>query len=234
MSRLSVLLADDDAAILEAIADFLSWKGLSADCARNGHQVLELCRHNHYDVLILDVMMPGMSGFSLCEQLRRQGMTTPILLLTALDQLDDKVRGFTAGADDYLIKPFAMDELICRIEALSRRVSRQQLRLLRFGPLELDVELQQARRDHQLLQLTPQGFTLLRHLIAHAPRVISRRELEQAIWGDEPPDSDALRSLLYQLRTQLDKPFPCPLLHTFRGRGVCLRLPETPTPEDSP
>lgn len=226
MSKPCVLLADDDTGILEGIADFLAWRGFVVDCAHSGLQAQELCRHNHYDVLVLDVMMPGLSGFSLCEQLRQEGVTTPILFLTALDQLDDKIRGFAAGADDYLVKPFAMDELVCRIEALSRRISRQQLRLLRFGPLELDVEQQQARREGVLLNLTPQGFTLLRYLIAHAPRVINRRELEQAIWRDEPPDSDALRSLLYQLRAQLDKPFEYPLVQTRRGQGVCLQLPE--------
>lgn len=234
MPQLSVLLADDDPGILESIADFLTWRGISVDCARTGEQALELSRQQHHDVLVLDVMMPGISGFALCLQLRQLGITTPILLLTALDQVSDKVTGFSAGADDYLVKPFAMDELVCRIEALSRRVSRQQLRLLRFGPLELDVELQQARRDDVPLQLTPQGFTLLRHLIAHAPRVVSRRELEQAIWGDEPPDSDALRSLLYQLRTQLDKPFSYPLLHTRRGSGVYLQLPDVPDKAETP
>lgn len=225
MTAFSVLLADDDAGILEGIADFLTWRGFVVDCARNGTQALTLCRQHRYDVLVLDVMMPGLSGLSLCEQLRQEGVTTPILFLTALDQLDDKIRGFSAGADDYLVKPFAMDELVCRIEALSRRVSRQQVRLLRFGPLELDVEQQRASRDGKALQLTPQGFTLLRYLVAHAPRVIGRQELERALWGDEPPDSDALRSLIYQLRTQLDRPFEYPLLHTKRGQGVGLQLP---------
>lgn len=225
MSSVSVLLADDDADILEGIADFLVWRGLLVDCASNGSRALTLCRESHHDVLVLDVMMPGLNGLSLCEQLRQEGITTPILLLTALDQLDDKVRGFAAGADDYLVKPFAMDELVCRIQALSRRVSRQQLRLLHFGPLTLDVEQQQAQRDGINLKLTPQGFRLLRYLVAHAPRVISRQELEQTLWGDEPPDSDALRSLLYQLRTRLDRPFDYPLIHTLRGQGISLQLP---------
>jgi DNA-binding response OmpR family regulator len=223
MPHLSVLLADDDPAILEGIADFLIWRGFLMDCARNGQQALRLCQQNRYDVLVIDIMMPGLSGLSLCEQLRREGVTTPFLFLTALDQLDDKVRGFAAGADDYLVKPFAMDELACRIEALSRRVSRQQLRLLRYGPLEVDVEQQRATRNGTPLMLTPQGFTLLRHLVSHAPRLISRRELEQAIWGDTPPDSDALRSLIYQLRSQLDKPFEQPMLITRRGQGIGLQ-----------
>lgn len=226
MTALTVLLAEDDPGIQEGIADFLQWRGIEVDCARDGEQALGLCRQHHYDVLVLDIMMPRMSGLSLCEQLRSEGVTTPILMLTALDTLDDKVRGFQAGTDDYLVKPFAMDELVCRVQALSQRVSRQQVRLLRHGPVELDVEQQQVRRDGQLLQLTPQAFQLMRYLLARAPRVVSRGELEQAIWGEAPPDSDALRSLLYQLRSQLDKPFSYPLLHTRRGQGVCLALPE--------
>jgi len=229
MSAVSVLLADDDADILEGIADFLTWRGFLVDCASNGSRALALCRENQHDVLVLDVMMPGLNGLTLCEQLRREGVTTPILFLTALDQLDDKIRGFSAGADDYLVKPFAMDELVCRLQALSRRVSRQQLRLMQFGPLRLDMERQQASREGTSLKLTPQGFSLLSYLVSHAPRVISRQELERALWGDDPPDSDALRSLLYQLRTQLDRPFDYPLLHTRRGQGISLQLPgETP------
>jgi len=226
---MNVLVADDDTAILEGIADFLQWRGISVDCARQGRQALNLCQQNRYDVLVLDVMMPGLNGLELCEQLRRQGVTTPILFLTALDTLDDKIRGFESGADDYLVKPFAMDELVCRVRALSQRVSRHQLRLLQYGPVELDVERQQACRDGQILQLSPQVFNLLRYLVSHAPRVIGRAELEQAIWGDDPPDSDALRSLLYQLRAQLDKPFAYPMLTTRRGQGVCLLTPDSQT-----
>ncbi len=226
MAALTVLLAEDDPGIQQGITDFLEWRGIEVDCARDGKQALSLCQQNRYDVLILDIRMPRLNGLDLCQQLRAEGVTTPILMLTALDTLDDKVRGFQAGTDDYLVKPFAMDELVCRVQALSQRVSRQQVRVLRYGPLELDVELQQVRRDGQRLHLMPQSFQLLRYLLARAPRVVSRSELEQAIWGGEPPDSDALRSLLYQLRTQLDKPFSYPLLHTLRGRGVCLALPE--------
>lgn len=226
MTALTVLLAEDDPGVQEGIADFLQWRGIEVDCARDGIQALNLCRQHHYDVLVLDIMMPRMSGLNLCEQLRREGVTTPVLMLTALDTLDDKIRGFQAGTDDYLVKPFAMDELVCRVQALSQRVSRQHVRLLRHGPVELDVELQQAHRDGQLLNLTPQAFQLLRYLLARAPRVVSRSELEQAIWGDALPDSDALRTLIYQLRTQLDKPFSSALIHTRRGQGICLALPE--------
>lgn len=226
MTTLTVLLAEDDAGIQEGIADFLQWRGIDVDCARDGEQALSLCRRNRYDVLILDIMMPRLNGLELCDRLRGEGVTTPILMLTALDTLNDKVRGFEAGTDDYLVKPFAMDELVCRVKALSQRVSRQQVRLLRYGPVVLDVEQQQAKRDGRPLNLTPQAFLLLRYLLARAPRVVSRGELEQVIWGDAPPDSDALRSLLYQLRVQLDKPFASALLHTRRGQGVCLALPE--------
>lgn len=228
-NTLKVLVADDDPQILEGVADYLEWHGILADCARTGEQALNLCRSNRYDVLVLDVMMPRLDGRALCEQLRRDGSTTPVLFLTALDTLDDKIRGFEAGADDYLVKPFAMAELLYRVRALSQRVSRQQVQQLEVGPLRLDLGGQQAHREGELLSLTPQAFQLLHYLAAQSPRLISRDELEQALWGEEPPESDALRSLLYQLRQKLDKPFAQPMLHTRRGQGVCLLVPEAQT-----
>ncbi|MFC6668921.1 response regulator transcription factor [Marinobacterium aestuariivivens] len=230
---MKVLVADDDADILAGIADFLEWRGIATDCASNGDQVLELCRQNRYDVLILDVMMPRLDGLSCCERLRADGFTTPILFLTALDTLEDKIRGFQAGADDYLIKPFAMAELVCRVEALSLRISRQQLRKLTFGPLQLDVEQGTATRDGVPLALTPLTFKLLRHLVARAPRMISREELEHQIWGSDPPSSDALRSHLYQLRMQLDRPFRQPMLETRRGVGFRLTDPTAREPHET-
>ncbi len=222
---MNVLVADDDANILAGIVDFLQWRGIDTDCASHGGQVLELCRQNNYDVLILDIMMPRVDGLSACEQLRALGVTTPILFLTALDTLDDKVRGFQVGADDYLVKPFAMAELVCRVQALGKRESRQMLRTLSFGPLELDVEQATATREGRPLTLTALSFKLLKHLVAKAPRAVTREELEHLIWGDNPPSSDALRSHLYQLRMQLDKPFSQPMLTTVRGIGFRLTLP---------
>lgn len=230
---MKVLVADDDANILAGIADFLEWRGIDTDCAGNGSQVLELCRQNHYDVLVLDVMMPRLDGLSCCERLRAEGFSTPILFLTALDTLDDKIRGFKAGADDYLIKPFAMAELVCRIEALSQRVSRRKLRRLAFGPLELDVERGTAARDGVELALTPLTFKLLKYLVAKAPRTVSREELEHQIWGSDLPSSDALRSHLYQLRMQLDKPFAQPMLETRRGVGFRLTAPNGQQPDEA-
>ncbi|WP_245578310.1 response regulator transcription factor [Marinobacterium litorale] len=224
-NRLKVLVADDDPQILEGLVDYLEWRDIIVDCARTGEQALNLCRDNRYDVLVLDVMMPRLDGRALCEQLRRDGTATPILFLTALDTLEDKVLGFEAGADDYLVKPFAMAELFYRIQALSKRVSRQQLRRLAVGELELDLDTQQAVRAGQRLNLTPQAFQLLHYLAAQSPRLISRAELEDVLWGDEPPESDALRSLIYQLRQKLDKPFPQPMLNTRRGQGICLHNP---------
>ncbi|GGO81240.1 hypothetical protein GCM10011348_19810 [Marinobacterium nitratireducens] len=225
---MKVLVADDDANILAGIADFLEWRGIETDCATNGNQVLELCRQNRYDVLILDVMMPRLDGLSACERLRSEGCSTPILFLTALDTLDDKIRGFRAGADDYLVKPFAMAELVCRVEALSHRISRQKLRQLSFGPLELDVEQGTATRDGAPLALTPLTFRILKLLVARAPAMVTREELEHELWGSEPPGSDALRSHLYQLRMQLDKPFSQPMLETRRGVGFRLVEPMPP------
>jgi len=226
-----VLVADDDVDILTTIADQLELHGIDVDCAHNGNQALALAQDQRYDVIILDIMMPGRDGLSTCQALRSNSCTTPILFLTARDTIDDKVMGFTTGADDYLVKPFAMTELICRITALSQRVSRQQVRTLTYGELSLDVEQGVARRGGQALRLNALQFKLLRLLVSQAPNIVSRQQMEQTLWQDELPDSDALRSHLYQLRQILDKPFNYPMLETVRGMGY--RLLDTDTQGNS-
>ncbi|MDN2660108.1 MULTISPECIES: response regulator transcription factor [Neptunomonas] len=221
-----VLVADDDIDILTTIADQLELHGIDVDCAKNGNQALTLSQSQHYDVIVLDIMMPGRDGLSTCQALRHEGCTTPILFLTARDTLDDKITGFSTGADDYLVKPFAMKELVYRIKALSQRVSRQHVRTLKYGELELDVEQGSASRAGHPLKLNALQFRLLRLLVSQAPNIVSRQRMEQTLWQDEPPDSDALRSHLYQLRQIIDKPFTYPMLETIRGMGY--RLLDTP------
>jgi len=224
-----VLVVDDDADILTTIADQLELHGITVDCAMNGNQAIGLVDENRYDVIVLDVMMPGSDGLSACRQLRDRGCTVPILFLTARDTLEDKVSGFDVGADDYLVKPFAMKELLCRIHALGRRISRQQARTLSFGELTLDLEQASVRRAGKLLRLNQLQFRLLRCLMIRAPQVVTREQLEHELWKDAPPDSDALRSHLYQLRQVIDRPFDYPMLETVRGMGYRLSLSR---PED--
>ncbi|WP_420555145.1 response regulator transcription factor [Neptuniibacter marinus] len=217
-----ILLTDDDPDILSTIADHLELHNMTVDFAYNGEQALFLLTDNHYDVIVLDIMMPKLDGLLTCEALRNQGNTTPILMLTARDTLDDKVTGFQQGADDYLVKPFAMRELICRIEALGQRISRNKARTIHFGELELDLEQKNACRAGQQLHLNPLQFRLLKLLITQAPKIANREQIEQTLWQDNPPDSDALRSHFYQLRNIIDKPFTYPMLETIRGVGYRL------------
>jgi len=217
-----VLLVEDDRDLAASVADYLALEQIDVDHAYNGQAGLTLGRSGHYDVLLLDLMLPRMDGLTLCEKLREQGIDTPVLMLTARDTLDDKVAGFRAGTDDYLVKPFAMEELIVRIQALAKRRS-GQMRKLQVADLTLDLSARQAERAGQALKLTPSGWTLLETLMRSSPSVLSKRELEQALWPDDAPDSNALKVHLYHLRQQVDKPFDQALIHTLPGQGFVLK-----------
>jgi len=194
------------------------------DCAYNGEQALNLVQKNNYDVIVLDVMMPKLNGINTCQKIRANGCTTPIIFLTARDTLDDKIVGFNAGGDDYLVKPFAMDELLCRIQALSKRVSRQAISQLQYGELLIDLDSKQVYRNDQLLNLNQIQYKLLKQLITQAPKIVTREQLEYEIWQGEPPDSDSFRSHLYQLRQIVDKPYTFDILKTVRNQGYKLAL----------
>jgi len=217
-----VLVVDDDPDILSTVVDHLELQGIIADCASSGQQALGLTERNRYDVIVLDVMMPGLDGLSTCRALRQQGSTVPILFLTARDTLDDKIDGFDAGGDDYLVKPFHMRELASRVKALSQRISHQGAQRLCFGELSLDLERHDASRGSLRLSLSPVQFAILKSLIHRAPSVVKREQLEREVWQDHPPDSDALRTHIYQLRSILDKPFSFKMLRTVRGQGFQL------------
>jgi DNA-binding response OmpR family regulator len=219
---MKVLIADDDVDILATVADQCELQDILCDCAANGGQVLELYKRNNYEVIVLDVSMPGKSGLWACQQLRSIGCTTPIIFLTARDTLDDRLTGFSAGADDYLVKPFFMQELICRLYALGRRSSKQNARQIECGPLLLDLDQQAAWREGVQLNITDAQFKILKLLALRAPKVVTREELEDELWFDEAPDSDALRSHLYQLRLALDRPHEIKMLNTLRNRGYQL------------
>jgi len=221
---MQVLIVDDEVDILTTIADQLSLDNIITDCAYNGEQALNLVQKNNYDVIVLDVMMPKLNGINTCQKIRANGCTTPIIFLTARDTLDDKIVGFNAGGDDYLVKPFAMDELLCRIQALSKRVSRQAISQLQYGELLIDLDSKQVYRNDQLLNLNQIQYKLLKHLITQAPKIVTREQLEYEIWQGEPPDSDSFRSHLYQLRQIVDKPYTFDILKTVRNQGYKLAL----------
>ncbi|HEY6612392.1 MAG TPA: response regulator transcription factor [Pseudomonas sp.] len=218
-----ILLVEDNRDILANLADYLTLKGYSVDCAQDGLSGLNLATSGHYDLLVLDVMLPGLDGYSLCRRLREEARSAvPVIMLTARDQLDDRLLGFQAGADDYLVKPFALSELAARIEAVLRRSQGGGRRLLQVADLDYDLDTLEVSRGGRRLKLNPLGLKLLALLMQKSPHVVRRDALEEALWGDDCPDSDSLRSHIHQLRQVIDKPFPRPLLHTVHGLGYRL------------
>ena len=222
LNNINVLLVEDDCDLAAAVHDYLLLDQIQVDHAFNGQAGLQLASQQHYHVILLDLMLPRMNGISVCQHLRKQGVDTPILMLTARDNLDDKREGFQAGTDDYLVKPFAMVELSMRIQALAKRRS-SQARVLQVADLKLDLDIAQASRQGQVLKLSPSSWTLLKNLAQASPQKLSRQQLEEALWPDSPPDSNSLKVHLFHLRKQLDKPFTKPLLHTLPNQGFVLK-----------
>lgn len=219
-----ILLVEDNRGISEMVGEFLERRGYGLDYASDGVTGLHLAVSNSYDVIILDLMLPGMDGLELCRKLRADAKkSTPVLMLTARDTLDDKLTGLDAGADDYLVKPFEIRELEARVRALIRRDRRQvSAEVLKVGDLVLDTATLRLTRGGQELTVSPIGLKLLGILMRESPRVVSRRDIEREVWGDLLPDSDTLRSHLYNLRKIIDKPFQRPLLHTIHSAGYRL------------
>jgi DNA-binding response OmpR family regulator len=219
-----VLLVEDTRQIAEMVGEYLESQGYSLDYAPDGASGLNLASQNSYDVIILDVMLPGIDGLTLCRRLRGEGKnSTPILMLTARDTLDDKLQGLDAGADDYLVKPFAMRELGARVRVLIRRERREVAsQVLRVGDLTLDTATLEVTRAGKSIVVTPLGLQILTILMRESPRVVTRRAIEREVWGDALPDSDTLRSHVYNLRAVIDKPFDKTLLHTLHSSGYRL------------
>jgi DNA-binding response OmpR family regulator len=226
----SILIIEDHRDIAEMIGAFLEARGYSTDFAGDGVTGLHLAVVNDYDAIILDLMLPGMDGLSVCRKLREDaGRDTPVLMLTARDTQQDKITGLDSGADDYLVKPFDIRELEARLRALLRRHrGGVATECLEVAGLTLDTGTLDVTRDGHRLSLTPTGLKLLAVLMRASPRVVSRAELEREVWGDLLPDSDTLRSHLYTLRKAIDKPFARPLLQTVHGAGYRL----APSDED--
>jgi DNA-binding response OmpR family regulator len=218
-----LLLVEDNRDILANLADYLTLKGHEVDCAQDGLTGLHLAATHPYDLIVLDVMLPGMDGYSLCQRLREsERITTPVIMLTARDALDDRLQGFRTGADDYLTKPFALSELAARIDAIVRRSRGTGRRELVVADLHYDLDTLEVRRGGQPVRIGPIGLKLLAVLMQKSPAVVRREELESSLWGEHPPDSDSLRSHVHSLRQIVDKPFPIKLLQTVHGIGYRL------------
>lgn len=216
-----ILLVEDHRDIAEMVAAHLERDNFVIDYADNGNLGYNLGRENSYDAIVLDVMLPGIDGLTVCKKLRHENaVRCPILMLTARDTLEDKLMGFDVGADDYLLKPFDLEELSARLKALIRRTQRKGVsQKLQVSDLVLDQNTQKVFRDKQEIILTPICRKILAILMSKSPGVVHKKEIEKFIWSDSPPDSDALRSHIYALRKSIDKPFAVPLIHTVPSVG---------------
>lgn len=219
-AAMNILLIEDNRDLATNLFDYFEARGHAMDMASDGISGLHFAATNPYDVIILDVMLPGMDGLTLCKRLREAGQQTPVLMLTACDSLDDKIAGLEAGADDYVVKPFALREVDARLSALVRRsIVRDSGSKLQVGDLSFDTVTFKVVRGERSIDLPPVPLKLLEILMRNSPRVLPREEIERSIWGDSPPDSDALRAHLYILRNAIDKKSDKPLLKTLRGIG---------------
>lgn len=226
-----ILIIEDNQDIAANLADYLESQGHTIDAAADGITGLHMVVVNDYEVIILDLTLPGMDGIEVCRKTRTEALKqTPILMLTARDTVEDKLDGFSVGADDYLVKPFSMRELHARLQILSKRQLQSAVsNKLRVADLELDLGTMEVKREGMIIDLAPTGKKLLEELMRVAPHLVKRQKLEHVIWGDMPPDSDALRAHMHNLRRSIDKPFDLHLLQTERGLGYRLVDPDAVT-----
>jgi len=217
-----VLMVEDDKVLSSAISDYLALDNIEIDYAYNGESGLNLATLNQYDVILLDIMLPKLNGFSVCQMLRKRGISTPILMMTARDSLNDKLEGFCAGTDDYITKPFAMAELYARLNALIKRSKGQVASKLQIDDLTLDLDKHQAFRNNTLLELSPLSWKLLLTLAQHSPSVVTKEELEQEVWGEET-NANNLKVQIHKLRQSVDKPFGKPLIQAVPRVGFVLK-----------
>jgi DNA-binding response OmpR family regulator len=219
----SLLLVEDNKDLAETVGDFLESKGFLVDYAADGLLAMHLAVTERFDAIVLDIMLPGLNGLEVCKRLRQEAqLSTPIIMLTARDQLDDKITGFDVGADDYLVKPFDLPELVARIEALIRR-DRGVAKTYSVGELRMNLDTMEVWRGDVELKLSRTLFDILKILLRESPNVVPRSTLERELWGDDLPDSDTLRSHLYNLRRAVDRPFADALIETLPGRGYRVR-----------
>lgn len=221
---MQLLLIEDHKDIAANIAEYFAARGDAVAHAAEGHSGLQMALAHPYDAIVLDLMLPGMDGLSLCRNLRQAGRTrVPVLMLTAKDLLADKIEGFEAGADDYLVKPFSLVELDARLKALVRRANPPETpRVLSVGDLKFDLNTLEAERGGERIKLNPTTRRILIVLMQNSNRVVTRAELEHELWGDRAPEGDFLRAHMHALRTAIDKNFPVKLLHTIHGTGYRL------------
>jgi two-component system OmpR family response regulator len=227
-----LLVVDDDADIVELLAASLRFSGFEVTTARNGRDALALASSARPDLIVLDVMMPGLDGLAVVRRLRESGNRVPVVLLTARDATEDRVAGLTVGGDDYITKPFSLEEVVARIRAVLRRTggseSGQPATRFSLGDIELDDEAHEVWKAGKLVPLSPTEFSLLRYLMANAGRVLSKAQILDHVWSyDFGGDGNVVESYISYLRKKLDTTSP-PLIHTVRGVGYVMRVPRDP------
>ncbi len=222
---MKILVIEDDAETAAYIANGLKEHGHTVDLAATGRDGLFLAAGEHYDLMVVDRMLPELDGLSIVKTVRTAGIETPVLFLTALGGVDDRVTGLDAGGDDYLVKPFAFSELLARINALARRPPITSAETaLRVEDLEMDLLKRAVTRNGQTLDLQPREFRLLEYLMRHAGQVVTRTMLLEYVWDFHfDPHTNVVETHISRIRAKVDKPFDMPLIHTVRGAGYCLR-----------
>src|SRR5712691_10019304 len=224
MATMDVLLVEDDPRIARVVERALMDVGHRVEVARDGLEGLTSAERGSHDLLVLDVMLPEMDGFEVARELRRQKRRTPILMLTARDAVTDRVRGLDAGADDYLTKPFALEELLARVRALGRRAGEALENLLIVGDLTLDLERHEARREARTIELTARELDLLAYLMRNSGRVLTKAQITDHVWGyDNEASSNVVEIYIHYLRDKVDRGFTRPLIRTVRGVGYTIK-----------
>jgi DNA-binding response OmpR family regulator len=222
-----ILLIEDEPGIARFIAQGLKETGYLVDVRADGIEGERCALSGSYDTIVLDIMLPGLDGLELLTRIRARDISVPVLLLTARDSVEDRVRGLDRGADDYLVKPFAFSELLARLRALQRRPPLQTELQLKAGDLTMDLTTREVRRDSKLIDLSPLEFKLLEYLLRNPDRVLSRTSIGERVWNlDFYTDSNVVDVYIGYLRRKIDRGFSYPLLHTVRGVGYCLRAEE--------
>jgi DNA-binding response OmpR family regulator len=218
-----ILVVEDEPGIALFIRQGLSEAGYAVDVAGDGEEGLDYALAAEYDAVVLDILLPRMDGLDLLRELRDRGVMTPVLLLTARDAVEDRVQGLDAGADDYLVKPFAFSELLARIRALLRRPPLQTEAVLCVGDLEMDIARHEVRRAQRVIELSPREFALLEYLLRHPTQVLSRTQIIEHVWNfDFSYESNVVDVYVGYLRRKLNRGSDTPLIHTVRGVGYRL------------
>jgi len=219
---MNILLVEDDIDISDAISEFLMIKDVTCEFAYTGDSGLELAQSKHYDVIILDLMLPNKSGYEVASTLRKEGFNTPIIMLTACDTHDDEIKGFESGVDDYVSKPCSMPLLYARMKALYQR-SDPQSNHLKLGDIEIYFDEHKITRENKEIKLSPIGWKLIELLAKKAPQVVSKHELQEYAWQSEDVDTNTFNVQLHKMRKAIDNSYEKKIIHTIYGVGICLK-----------